>query len=160
MDNMTDLVKIKIMPEEDTKTMALFNSTAVPVDANYTLVKDPKTNQIGLTAVDTTSHMKFIGDNSLNKSSEYYLGVRRNGVLEVHSLSLFAMKPQIEVKARPQDAVLTPLTTKEQMDEINEKFGSRRSQRSLNRKRKYAIEFGEEDLSKVLELQHNPDQSK
>jgi len=140
-------VRIKTTGEDSPEITALFSSTGVPTDANYTLARDESSKQMKLKAYDSTSLQQYEG--SADKFSYYYIGIRDKDVLQIHPMSMFRMSSKIEVNERNDPQFGTPLTFKEQMEEIKEKFGSRKIQRSLASKRKYAIEFGEDDIEGV-----------
>ena len=143
---MNDFVKIKLVEEDTQHAMALFASTGVPKEIDFTLDSSKKHEIQGL---DVISGLKFNG--FADKTSDYYIGIRDKDILEIHPLLMYKMKPQIELNETiiSRELGLTPLTKKEQIEEMKEKFGSRKTQRSLASKRKYAIEFGEEDVEQI-----------
>lgn len=145
---MADSVRIQIMPNEQRLTLAQFAFSGVPHDAEYRLDVSEDKDAV-IRAAEPIYGQQYVGK---APPSDYYVGVRRKNVLEVYPISLFRMRPIVN-PPEPTAAQLldsqTPLTLKEQMDEIKEKFGSRRTQRQLASKRKYAIEFGEDDVEQV-----------
>lgn len=142
---MSDRVKIEVI-NDSKQLMAFFPSSGIPLSAKFCFKTDENSKQNKLNAIDLTSNMSFIGDDSMNKSSNYYLGIRDRNVMKLYSTSLYRMDPIVHMS---EDSSQTALTVKEQFDEMKEKFGSRKTQRSLASKRKYAIEFGEDDLNDI-----------
>ena len=146
---MADLVKIKILSDEDRVTVAQFPASGVPDEADYALITDEILKETVLKASEQSLGQKYMGR---ALPSEYYVGIRRGGVLEVHPMSMYRMHPIVAPPELTGAQLLDsqkPLTFKEQMEEMKEKFGSRKTQRQLSSKRKYAIEFGEEDVEHI-----------
>ncbi|XP_054168285.1 uncharacterized protein LOC128965597 [Oppia nitens] len=145
---MSQLVTIKMMANTDRQVLAHFGSTGVPADADYKLKADDN-KASKLHVLDVNTNMNFVGQQSGTKASEYYIGVRKGNVLEVYPVSMYRMKAVVESNERTQISSQASMTFKEQLEEMKEKFGSRRTQRQLASKRKYAIEFGEEDVEHI-----------
>jgi hypothetical protein len=147
---MEDIVKIEVM-NDSKEVMAFWPSTGIPFEAKIGFKTDETTRQKCLNAFDLKTNQSFIGDDSMNKNSNYYLGIREKNVMKIVSISMYKMNPIINLNNKSLNETLTqtPLTIKEQLDEMKEKFGSRKTQRSLASKRKYAIEFGEDDVNDI-----------
>jgi len=147
---MGDRVNIEVISDSN-QLMTFWPSSGIPFDAKFSFKTDETSKQKKLSGFDSNTDMKFIGDDSINKNSNYYLGIRERNVLKIYSVSMHKMDPVIQLSDETlnDNSLQTPLTVRQQMDEMKEKFGSRKTQRSLANKRKYAIEFGEDDVNDV-----------
>ncbi|KAI2804203.1 hypothetical protein RDWZM_007696 [Blomia tropicalis] len=152
----TDLVKLKFVNTEIDQTKNGFETFLywpacnIPDDAKYTVTTSPKTKKV---AISAQSHVNFCSSETCDSEVDYYFATKDNrGKLVCQPAQLFRMFPICEYNDNSDEndqSETNRLTKREQMDELKEKFGSRRSQRDLASKRKYEIQFGSDDIDNL-----------
>ena len=133
-----DCVKLKFIdPEKSHKknrneTLLYWPASNIPTDAKFTVEVSPKTSKTTITA---ESSVNFSSSETCDGDVNYFIATRDpSGKLVCHHTQMFRMFPDYGFKdvAQKEDSDdANRLSRREQLDELKEKFGSRKSQRDL-----------------------------
>lgn len=149
-----DVVMIKLKREETVhvtcwKSCANMASNLSSKQDNCGLTfsfKDDKKKE--LCTLDPATNISYSGEDDLSDMSSYFIAVREGDQLVLRPAKIYNMKPKIAFETDTKDQqVVSTMSKREQMDELNDKFGSKRSKKMLADKRKFAVELNEEDLN-------------
>ncbi|KAI1278476.1 hypothetical protein HDE_14380 [Halotydeus destructor] len=94
--------------------------------------------------VDSHSNVNYLCEEDLDNNCNYFVGIRVGQRLVVKPVKTFNVKPAINYQTNVNSSV-PDLTNKEKLEELNDKFGSKRSKRMLENTRKFRVELGEDD---------------
>lgn len=131
-----DLVKLKFIDPEKTQisdeSLLYWPASHVPKDVKFFRETNNKTKQTTITA---KGHVNFSSANTGDDDVNYFIGRRgSNGKLICQPTQMYRMFPNYAFKdeaLETESEDSSRLTRREQLDELKEKFGSRRSQRDL-----------------------------
>lgn len=116
--------------------LAYWPGSHIPIEPKLSLKLNPSTNKYHLFAKDVIG---FNSDDNGDDNYNYFIATldkKRQNSLVCKPSRLFRMMPNYEFKdllidQKQESEPQTRLTKKEQLDELKEKFGSRKTQRDL-----------------------------
>lgn len=115
---------------------------------SFGLNQDDVSSNKELIAKDNSDGFLYKGQPSDDQLNKYYLASRKGDKLFLKPVTIFEMSPNVTY---PETELgdSTTLTPAEQFEELKEKFGSRKSKKYLDEKKKHAINYNPEDADKV-----------
>lgn len=121
--------------KDDTETLLYWPASRVPTDAKFNIETVPKTKKSIITAESTAISFSSKESDDDDGNYNYYIATRdSHGKLVCRPAQMYRMFPNYAFKDEANqvnDDEAIRLTKREQMDELKEKFGSRKSQRDL-----------------------------
>lgn len=131
-----DCVKLKFIDPEKSQisdeSLLYWPASHVPKDVQFSRETNSKTKQTTITA---KGHVNFSSTQANDDDVNYFIARRGpNGKLICQPAQMYRMFPNYAFKdeaLETENEDTNRLTRREQLDELKEKFGSRRSQRDL-----------------------------
>uniref|UniRef100_T1KK35 Uncharacterized protein n=1 Tax=Tetranychus urticae TaxID=32264 RepID=T1KK35_TETUR len=145
----SESIKVKYKPIYEPICVTEWSSNGLPdwgSKIDTTLKTEGK--ELLLECKDPLSDVQYSGKQFIPNYRKYMILEIEEGKAHLKPCAYFRMKPQINMPNR-KSGNLSSLSIKEQMDEYNEKFGSKRTIKRLAEKKKFAIAFGEEDYEEM-----------
>lgn len=116
---------------ENSELFTYWPASNVPINPTISIDIDPKTKKCSIVA---KNYLEFKSDNVCGEEFDYYIATKDGDRLVCRPAEIHRMLPQYDsVKIATREENHTPLSKKEQLDEMKEKFGSRKTQRDLGK---------------------------
>ena len=142
-------VKVKYKPNHSPICVTEWSSNGVPDgESNIDLNIKTDENQLKCEVKDPLSEVIYSGNQFIPNHRRFMILEVEENKARLKPCLYFRMKPQISFSVR-KSSNLSSLSYKEQMDEYNEKFGSKRSLKRIEQRKKFAISFGEDDYQEM-----------
>lgn len=128
----TDIVKLKFKKDADKKMLAFWPASNIPIEPKI-LIEKSEDNSNSNPRLLVEGFVPFVSDDSGNEDVNYFIGSKsKNGRLVCRPVQLHRMMPVYSnVEQCKQNDTKVSLTEREKLDELKEKFGSKKTQRQL-----------------------------
>lgn len=151
----SDEVTLRLEKGNSCGYLASWNSCGTPDDSKqaekFCLMFEGGDESV-LTATDKSTKISYAGgQEGMTSCADYMIGIRRGDEIFLQPAKVYVMRPQIRDTNESDSIPKAEQSKKEQMDELNDKFGSQRSKRLMENKRKFAVELDDQDLEDLKE---------